>query len=185
MIAAFNFGTLALGTSFFLAGLAVGWRSASLRTTLFAQWDGPAALARNGLSEKAGKLLVTIQKQIGGTAVEGGAIEFDPLRVKNDPGILRDSMDEFLKCLSVRDSVDPCLRALLAVGPAMLVADALFLLGLSLVVLHAGEIVTLSRVPLFVGWATGVLGVMGLLACFAVYAYLQHRLSGAEILAKP
>lgn len=76
---------LGLGTPFFIAGIAVGWRAGSLKTTLFAQWDGPATLARNGLSEKAGRLLVTIQEQIGGTAVEGGAIEFDPLRVKNDP----------------------------------------------------------------------------------------------------
>lgn len=71
-------------------------------------------------------------------------------------------MTHFLNCLHVRDSVDPCFRALMAVGPAMLVADALFLAGLILVVLDAGEIMGLSGLFQLLARITAVLGVVAI-----------------------
>lgn len=174
---------IAAGAALWIPALISAWKAASMRADLNREWRQRVDLTLTGLSEKAAKVLVEVQGLIRDFVVEGGSVTFDPIRVVREPAELREPMRRFLRVLRVRDKTEARYRRLLWVGPGLLLAALLYVVGVALAVLDISETVDKPAMGRAGVWIAAI-GALGLAAGFVFYAYLQHRLSGAEILSQ-
>jgi hypothetical protein len=171
-----------VGVALWIPAILAAWKAASMRSDLNRDWHDRIDLAINGLSEKAARTLLEIQRLIRDFVVEG-SVTFDPIRVVREPSDLEEPMKRFLKILGIRDRTRGRYRRLLWMGPGLLVSAVVYAIGVLLAVADISELYdrpVLGRV----GVAMGLVGGIGLLSGFSMYAYLQHKLSGAEILSQ-
>jgi hypothetical protein len=175
-------GIVAVGVGLWVPALISAWRAASLRSDLNKKWRDRVDLMIGGLSEKAAKRLVDVQRLIRDFVVEG-SVTFDPLRVVREPADLKAPMRRFLRILKVRDRTSRRYKRVLWVGPVLLTAATVYVVGVALAVLDISEIVD-NRQMGWTGVVMGVLGALGILGGFVAYAYFEHMLSGAEILSQ-
>src|SRR5680860_573474 len=168
----------ALGTALLLGSLAALWRVASLRGDLFDRWNRRVELVEAGLSERALFQLIDIQRQIAELLLPPPGEAFNPITAIEDPGQLEESSKQVLRVLRARRGLSIWLRQLLLVGPLMLVALVMTVIG---IVLFFGDLAGLfaSSWSRQLGFFVGTIGVVGASVGFMAYVYLQQKLSAA------
>ena len=171
---------LSLGAVILLADLGVLLKVASLRGDIYSKWQQRVFLAEAGLSEKAAEELRHLKVQID--RIVGTRAQFDPTRVVTEPADLLANVLRFKRLIETRERLQGQFRQLRNLGPVLVFTSLAFAVGIVLMFAHYGELTSNT----FVRDAGTVLCVIfGAVAvvCCGIYIYLQHCLSGAEILS--
>ena len=171
---------LGFAAAFLLPAIGALWKAASLRADMFEKWNVRVSLAHNGLSEKAARELLRIQELL--SEFLSPDAPFVPDRIIEDPSRLRAPITKFEELLSAREQVRPRFRRLCNLGPILLFVMPTFMVGDVLTALYHADVLR-SRWVAVIGTVSVVGAVLALTAVIAAYAYLQQRLSTAEILS--
>lgn len=163
-------------------GGAALWKTASLRGDIFENWNDRVDVTFAGLSERAGRELLTLQQEINELLVAGADGDFDPVKLVVDPSVLSARVNRFQHLIVVRSKLRRRFRRLLGLGPIMVTIAIIYLIGVLLETAYLIELVHIlwvSRTGIILAFASLVAGTIAT----ADYIYLQQRLSSAEILS--
>jgi hypothetical protein len=143
-------------------------------------WSIRVEDAEVGLADRATRELLAMQREIANLV--GSGTELLPRLATVDPAQLASRTSDFQKTLAVSSRLARDFKWLMRIGPLLVIAAAIFLIGLAGVFADNSELV--SSDPLRItGIALGCSGFsVGLVALIAWVA-LQQRLSGAELRA--
>ena len=170
---------LSLAVVLLLALGAALWRVASLRSDMREKWHQRVDIAYGGLADLAVSQLQELREGINDLIPARG--RFDPRVVTVDPGQLVTNASQFGKTIRTRDRLRRRYSWLLRLGPYLLVVNAgLFLvvsgLAISLLGLFEWSFIQSWGIPIIcVGFVAEILGL-------AMYVFLHHALSAAELL---
>ena len=172
---------IAVGLVLIVPAAGAAWKAASLKPDTYKSWHDRVDIIRSGLTEKAATELLRLQSLIA-DVVPSMTPSFDPFTLTKDPSELLPLVRTVQRLIVARGSATLTFERLLRVGPRLLAAVAFYTIGVILTTLsYAG---LLRPAPLRVsGWVIGVAGLIAMLSLFALYAYYNHRLSGAEMLS--
>lgn len=163
-----------------IPGVAALWRAASLRGDMRKEWATRVEDAEVGLADRAINELLEMQQEIA-TLVGSGPTSL-PRLATVDPGGLVSHIRDFQKTMVAASRLKAYFRWLLRVGPVLIAAAILFLVGIAALFANNSELASseVLRVGgLVIGILGGSLGLMGLVA----WVFLHFRLSGAELRA--
>ncbi len=161
-----------------VSGLTALWKAASLRGDLGKDWTPRVDTAEAGLAERATAEALVMQQEIS-EMIGSGAGQI-PRLATVDPAPLAKRAGELQKTLRVGARIPNDFRWFLRLGPLMIVASVVFLIGLAAVFADSSAI--LISTPMRAGGL--ILDVAALLAGLVLmiaYVVLNQRLSGAEL----
>jgi hypothetical protein len=161
-----------------ISGLGALWKAASLRGDLGKDWTPRIRTAEAGLAERATAEALAMQQEIS-NLIGSGAGQI-PRLATVDPSPLAERAGDLQKTLRVGVRVPNDFKWFMRLGPLMIGAAVVFLIGLAAAFLDSSEL--LKSTVLRTGGVLlgGTAGVFGLLLITA-YVLLNQRLSGAEI----
>jgi hypothetical protein len=170
----------ALLVPLFLFGFGALWRSSTLKADVVKNWGTRVDDAEVALDDRATRLLLVLQEEIGSVLGIGSSKSL-PIGAVADPSVLADRADDFRRTLKRRRRLTFDYRFMRLLGPGLIVVSSVFLVGWALVAandteLARGEGLRISGVVLLS--ITAGLGVLLAL----VYALLNNRLANAEVL---
>ncbi len=177
-----RYSLYALIVALLAPGVAALWKAASLRGDISEKWNNRVDVTFAGLSERAVQELFALRTEINDLLIGSADGDFDPLKVVVDPSKLSGHVSKFQKCIQVRSKLRKRFEHLLKLGPIAVGIVGVYLIGVATVAAYYTELYRhwwLGRAGIILSSADIVAGM----AVIADYAYLQHRLSSAEILS--
>jgi hypothetical protein len=173
---------LAVCVALLLPAFPALWKAAQLRGDTIGRWRARVDIAHSGLTERAIEALRDLQAQAN--QLLGGMDTFDPLLAMADPGPLATQATRFNKLLRARGLLrrryDRQVR-LVGFGCYLVAAYAL---GLVVICLYVGG----AEHACWTLWAGVALAGAAFIAgglLLGIYAYIENKLTGAEIMAAP
>lgn len=161
-----------------VSGLTALWKAASLRGDLGKDWTPRVDTAEAGLAERATAEALIMQQEIS-EMIGSGAGQI-PRLATVDPAPLAKRAGELQKTLRAGARIPNDFKWFLRLGPLMIIASVIFLVGLAAVFADSSAI--LKSTPMRAGGL--ILGITALLAglvLMVAYVVLNQRLSGAEL----
>lgn len=163
---------------FGVAGVAAFFQAASMRGDLAQKWKTRVDLMEAGLTNRATNEALALQDEIGDRI--GSAGSSPPQLATADPAPLARRAADLQKTLVMIDRLPTYFIWLLRLGNFAIAICSAFLIALAAVFLDNAEILGSDLLRLG-GLFLGALAVgLGLLL-FILYAFLNQRLSGAEL----
>jgi nitrate reductase gamma subunit len=163
-----------------IPGVLALWRGASLRGDMRKEWSPRVEDAEVGLTDRATKELLEMQQEI--TDLMGSGPASLPRLATVDPGQLSKQIHNFQKTMAAASRLQSHFRWLLRVGPLLIIASLLFLVGIGALFANHSELASSEAMRLGGVIAVTAGGVLGVVIAIA-WVLLHFRLSGAELRA--
>jgi hypothetical protein len=169
---------LGVGCVFFFPALPAAWKSASLRGDAYQKWSSRVDLAFAALTDRAIEKLEDLRDETGRLLSENEG--FTPEQYVVDPAPLAKTATDFNQLLRYRARLRPNLRGLLNVMNSALAICVVYAVGVLIATLRFSNLAGPSWFE-GVGVIVAVIAATASLLLLATYAYLEHRLTRAEI----
>jgi hypothetical protein len=137
-------------------GFGAIWRGASLRGDIRKEWAPRVEDAEVALADRATQELVAMQQEIAG--IVGSGPTAVPRLATADPTPLANRAREFQKTLEIRRHLPADFRRLQSLGPFLVLAALIFLIGLAAVFVDSSELATSDLIRIG-GLVVGGLGL--------------------------
>jgi hypothetical protein len=173
---------LGVAAALMIPAVVAGWKAASLRGDINEKWSERVAVAHAGLTTLAVEELLALQIEIG-RLLGGSGGGFDPGQVTIDPEPLTSRSERFGALIRARDSVQARFVRHRRLGPYLLGACVLYILGLGASTAVFEDVVD-SEVVKVVGLGAVTLAIGIAVVVFILFAYYESRLASAEILSQ-
>jgi len=157
------------------------WKAAVMRGDLNHKWNPRVNLLEGDLTHKAIGELSILRRKID-ELIGGGSL--DPTSDIVDPAELLKSVRMFDRLISARRRARRRFDLLLKLGNLIVLCLLFLLVGTIAGATHLSGLADLARWVAFI-WGVFALGLGCGVVMFFLYWYLQHKLSDAEILARP
>lgn len=176
-----HLAALGIAVACLLPAIPAGWKAAGLRGDTFNKWSERVEIAHAGLTERAKDELIDLQTDIG-TALGGPGLTFSPAEVIADPAPLVAGAKRCADILRARDKLHTRFRRHRRLGPILLGAVGIYIVGWILATLHYTDRVHPQLVGV-VGIVVASLAAIAAIMVFIVYAVCESQLARAEELA--
>lgn len=173
--------TLGVAVACLLPALPAGWKAAGLRGDIFKKWAERVDVAHAGLTERAKDELLHLQAEIA-IALGGTSGSFSPAEILADPAPLVDGANRCADILRARDKLHTRFRRHRRLGPLLLGAVAMYVLGWILATLHFTDVVDPTWFGI-AGLAVAGSAALGGILIFVIYATCESQLARAEELS--